>query len=92
MTPQTAREYIAAAMRDTTGIGPAVLAFAGLQLTCNDCPHIEGCADQVSECPLRRVDRTMTDAEAVAIVTKARHGVALAIEQTATGISAKWEF
>jgi hypothetical protein len=69
MTPRTAREYIAAAMRDTTGIGPAVLAYAGLQ-------------DGI----------TPTDAEAIAIVTRARHGVALAITQTGDGISAKWEF
>ncbi len=69
MTPKTAREYIAAALKDTTGIGPAVLAYAGLQ-----------------------AGITPTDAEAVAIVTKARHGVALAIAQTASGISAKWEF
>jgi len=69
MSPRTARQYIAAALEDTTGIGPAVLAFAGLQ---------EG--------------KTPTDAEAVEIVTKARAGVALAVTQTATGISAKWEF
>ena len=69
MNAETAREYIAAAMRDKTGIGPAVLAFAGLQ---------DG--------------KTPTDAEAVAIVTRARRGVALAITQTGDGISAKWEF
>lgn len=69
MSPKTAREYIAAALKDATGIGPAVLALAGLQ---------EG--------------KTPTDAEAVAIVEKARHGVALAVTQTADGISAKWEF
>jgi hypothetical protein len=69
MSPRTAREYIAAALLDATGIGPAVLALAGLQ---------DG--------------KTPTDAEAVEIVTKARNGVALAIEQTNNGISAKWEF
>ena len=31
MTPRTAHDYIAAAMMDATGIGPAVLAYAGLQ-------------------------------------------------------------
>jgi hypothetical protein len=69
MTATHAREYIAAALEDTTGIGPAVLAYAGLQ-----------------------AGKTPTDAEAVAIVTKARNGIALAIEQTDSGISAKWEF
>ena len=69
MTPKTAHEYIAAAMRDTTGIGPAVLAYAGLQ-----------------------AGKEPTDAEAIAIVTMARHGVALAIEQTDSGLAAKWEF
>ena len=69
MSPRFAREYIAAALKDTTGIGPAVLAFAGLQ-----------------------AGKTPTDAEAVAIVEKARNGVALAINQTDKGIAAKWEF
>jgi hypothetical protein len=69
MSPKTAREYIAAALKDTTGIGPAVLAYAGLQ-----------------------AGTTPTDADAVAIVTKARRGVALAITQTGDGIRAKWEF
>ena len=69
MTPKTAREYIDAALKDTTGIGPAVLAYAGLQ-----------------------ADKEPTDAEAVAIVTRARNGIALAIEQTDKGISTRWEF